>query len=414
LATIGLERVADGFTLPTGLVAPPDDSGRLFVLDLVGRIYVINANGELLDEPFLDISALLPPIGVDSGDGFVYDERGLLGLAFHPEFATNRRFFVYYSTPRDEDDPAEIDSETLLSEFLVRSDNPDLADDSSELPLLEINQPQSNHKGGPLAFGPDGYLYVGVGDGGSANDDGFGHTEGLGNGQDPSTLLGKILRIDVDGPLHFSIPPDNPFVNVAGTRREIYALGFRNPWKFSFDDEGRFFVADVGQDLFEEINIVTAGGNYGWRIREGLHCFDVERPSSPPANCPSVDADGAPLIDPIIEYPHTGSRQPFGISVIGGYVYRGDGIPCLNGDYVFGDWSTSFVDADGTLLAAREQQNGAWAVRELSVAGRADGRLGRYVLSLGVDSDGELYVLTAENFGPTGTTGAVDRIIPAK
>ena len=413
VTTIGLQRVAEGLVAPVGLVAPPDGSGRIFILDQIGLIYVISASGERLAEPFLDISDRMPSIGIEFGEGIVFDERGLVGLAFHPNYSENGRFFIFYTARKDEDDPEDFDSENHVSEFRVSADDPNQADPDSERLLVEIDKPQFNHNGGQLAFGPDGYLYIGVGDGGMANDEGVGHTDGLGNGQDKSTLLGKILRIDVDNGDPYGIPPDNPFIDEEGSRPEIFALGLRNPWRFSFDGEERLFVADVGQDLYEEVDIVTRGGNYGWRIREGLHCFSVETPDTPPADCPTVDADGAPLIDPILEYPHSAATRPFGISITGGFVYTGDDVPCLQGEYVFGDWSTNFTEPDGSVFAARERGDGTWEMRDLAVAGREDGRIGRFVTSFGVDADGRLYVLTSENLGPTGTTGEVYRIVAA-
>ncbi|MEP0845683.1 MAG: PQQ-dependent sugar dehydrogenase [Phycisphaerae bacterium] len=395
------------------MAAPNDGTGRLFILDQVGQIWIIDSDGTKLSEPFLDVSDRMPEIGIDFGDGVVFDERGLLGLAFHPNFNRNGLFYVFYSIPLAAGDPENFNCRNRVAEMRVSADDANRADLDSERVLLEILKPQFNHNGGQLAFGPDGMLYIGVGDGGNANDDGDGHTAGIGNGQDKSTLLGKILRIDVDGD-PYDIPADNPFVDDSDARPEIYALGLRNPWRFSFDSQGRLFVADVGQDLFEEVDIVTAGGNYGWRIREGDNCFDVNNPGTPPASCATTAADGAELISPILSYPHSADQQPFGISVTGGFVYRGRDIPCLIGEYVFGDWSTNFAAPDGTLFAASENAGGDWTLRELKVSGASDGRLGRFILSFGQDADGELYVLTSENFGPIETTGVVFRVAPAE
>lgn len=413
-ATIGLQLVAQGLVAPVGLVAPPDGSNRLFVLDQVGQIRIIDANGNLLPDPFIDLSVRMVTVGIDFGGGIVFDERGLLGLAFHPDYATNGRFFVFYTAPKQADIPADYDSETHVSEFRVLAGDPNRADATSERILLRIGKPAFNHNGGQLAFGPDGYLYIGVGDGGNANDDGTGHNPMIGNAQDKSTLLGKILRIDVDSGDPYAIPPTNPFAGAAEARPEIFAWGFRNPWRFSFEEGGleRLFVADVGQDLFEEVNIVTSGGNYGWRIREGAGCFDKDSPGNPPADCPTTALDGTPLVGPIVQYPHADpAGGPQGIAAIGGYLYRGNAIPALHGNYVFGDFSRGFVFADGSIFAATAQPLGGWTLSELGVAGGANNRVGRFILAFGEDAAGELYVLSSANVGPTGTTGQVHRIV---
>lgn len=412
---IGLEAVADGLTSPLGMAVPRDGTGRLFIVDQVGQVRVIDNDGNLTAEPFLDIADRMPVLGIDFGGGFVFDERGLLSLAFHPAYVDNGRFFVCYNAPLRPEDTEEFDSVLTISEFAVSGDDPNRADPDSERTILQIVKPQFNHNGGQIAFGPDGFLYISVGDGGNADDVGPGHTPGLGNGQDTSTLLGKILRIDVDGDVPFSVPADNPFVGNAASRPEIFAFGLRNPFRFSFDTGGqqRLFVADVGQNLFEEVDIVSAGGNYGWNVKEGSQCFDVDNPDQVGASCPDVGAAGEPLIDPIIEYPHPGVNVgPAGISVIGGFVYRGSAIPDLVGRYVFGDFSTDFGQADGSLFVGEERDDGSWELSELSVAGRTDGRLGRFILGFGQDEDGEVYVLTTENVGPFGSTGRVYRIVP--
>lgn len=411
--TIALQQIASGFTSPVALSEAPDGTGRLFIVDQIGRIHV-RQPGQSSTTVFLDVAARMVSIG-GSGGGFVYDERGLLGLAFHPQYTTNGRFFVFYNAPKEAGDPASFNSRVRISEFAVSAGDANVADSASERIVLEVVKPQANHNGGQLAFGPDGKLYIGIGDGGGANDVGDGHTAGLGNGQDRTTLLGKILRIDVDGAQPYAIDADNPFANQAPTRGEIWALGLRNPFKFSFDRGGtnELFVGDVGQDLTEEVDIVTKGGNYGWNIREGGHCFSTTSPGSPGSNCASTDAAGAPLIEPIIEYPHRDGLTAVGNSVIGGFVYRGSAVPELAGDYVFGDFSTGFISPDGALFAARKASDGTWQRRNLLVQGAGNGRLGRYLFSFGEDQAGELYVLSSANFGPTGTTGRVDKIVAA-
>ena len=415
---IALVPVADGLTSPLGIV--DDGTGRKFIYDQVGTVHVLNADGTVNETPFLDVTERMIDIGIDIGGGFIYDERGLLGFALHPDFASNGRFFVLYSAEKGETVPPAFDSQTRLSEFRVSDDDPDVADPDSELILLEIPQPQSNHNGGQLAFGPEGDLYIAVGDGGGANDVGVGHSPELGNGQDTTNLLGSILRIDVDGVpnpgLPYAIPATNPFANDPSSRQEIFAYGFRNPFRFSFDQgaDNELYVADVGQNLIEEINVVTNGGNYGWNIREGNDCFDPDNPSSPPADCANMGTNGIPLSPPILTYQHVDTNGvTIGISVIGGFVYRGSDIPLLNGQYIFGDFSTDFGDPDGSLFAATQDQNGAWTRRQLSVVGNNGGRLNQYLFGFGQDAEGEVYVLASDNAGPTGTGGVVYKIAPA-
>jgi glucose/arabinose dehydrogenase len=408
---VGIENVVNGLTAPLVLVSPHDDTGRLFVADQVGTIWVLTEGGERLDTPYLDLSDRLVNLNTS------YDERGLLGLVFHPNYAENGRFFVYYSAPLRAGGPNGWNHTSHLSEFTVSADNADEADAESERIIMEIDQPQSNHNGGQITFGPDGYLYVALGDGGAASDVGMGHTDEIGNGQDITNLLGSILRIDVDGDEPYGIPEDNPFVGNEG-EDEIYAYGFRNPFRMSFDTEGdqEFFVADVGQDLWEEVNIVTLGGNYGWPIKEGFHCFDPANPMNPPDTCPDEGPQGEELIDPILEYTNANIAEGLGRAVIGGYVYRGSDLPQFEGRYIFGDWSRSFGQPLGTLFVATAPENDgeAWSFEELEVTERPDGRLGEFVLAFGRDAEGELYILTSESGGPSGSTGRVYRITAAE
>lgn len=415
---VGLELVAEGLTQPVELVATGDGSGRLLVVDQIGVVLVLTAEGELLDQPFLDIRDRMT--GLRPG----YDERGLLGLALHPGFEQNGQFYVYYSAPRDPAAPSGWDHSSHLSRFSVSEADPNVADPASEQVILRVDQPQSNHNGGQVAFGPDGYLYLGLGDGGGAHDIGVGHVDDWyeanegGNAQNVTdTLLGSILRIDVDAGDPYGIPEDNPFVDEEGLD-EIWAYGLRNPYRFSFDSGGEreLFVADVGQNLFEEVNIVTSGGNYGWNVKEGTHCFSPATPNNPPDECPDTDLEGWPLIDPIIEYENANLPGGVGRAVVGGYVYRGGRLPGFVGRYVFADWSMSFSVPDGTLfVAARpDVEEAMWSFQELQVATTEDGRVGEFILALGEDAEGELYVLTSESPGPTGTTGKVYRMVPAE
>ena len=409
--TLTLTRIAGGFTNPTTLVAAPDGSGRLFVTAQTGTIRIVDPAGGVRGRLFLDLAdRMRRPLAV-------YDEGGLLGLAFHPLFADNGRFFVYYTAPPDVATPPGYYATAYLSEFVVDPDDPDRADPDSEQVLLAVPQPQTNHNGGQLAFGPDGCLYAGIGDGGGANDVGFGHTAGIGNAQDLTNVLGTIVRLDVTVPGVAAIPADNPFVGDSQARPEIFAYGFRNPWRFSFDREGgQLLCADVGQSLYEEINRVIAGGNYGWNIREGPVCFDPQNATRPLPDCADAGYRGEPLQDPVIWYAHPGADAALvGRSVVGGYRYRGTALPALRGSFVTGDWSRSFVVPTGALLVAQETAPGQWQVEPAAVrrglCTRPD--LGCFLLGFGEDTAGELYVLTSDSLGPVGRSGTVYRITGA-
>lgn len=400
---IKLELVAAGITAPVAIVFPDDGTGRMFVVSQVGRIRVIDSAGTLQDEPLLDLGGKV--VSLNPG----YDERGLLGMALHPDFANNGRFFVYYVAPPRDDVDNAMSGVSVLSEFRMRDDG--LADPDSERVLLEFGQPQSNHDGGQLAFGSDGYLYISTGDGGGVGDSGPGHAAG-GNGQDKSTLLGKILRIGVDGAAPYEVPPDNPFVSEPGARPEIWAYGLRNPWRFSFDtdEQGqtRLFAGDVGQSIHEEIDLIERGGNYGWRIREGSTCFDPGAILSIPDDCPDVGADGKPLIGPIIEYTHA-----TGTSVIGGVVYRGARLPELRGAYIFGDFSKTPGGGKPRFFAARENTDHTWTVSELTVTRDEDEPERMFLYAFGRDRDGEVYVLVNDIPRPIGEGGRVYRMASA-
>ena len=402
---IGLERVATGLSAPIDVQVDPADDGRRLIADQSGQVYV-HADGRLREEPLLDVTDRMVELRTQ------YDERGLLGMALHPEFEENGRLFVRYSAKRRADTPAEYDHTEVLVEVTVDDDRSPV-DPDTETTLLEIPSPQFNHNAGDLAFGPDGYLYVAMGDGGSEGDTGPGHAEG-GNGQDViENLLGGILRIDVDSEPsegeEYAIPDDNPLVDEEG-RDEYYAWGLRNPWRMSFDSDGRLFVADVGQHLFEEVNLVEKGGNYGWNVKEGFHCFDPKNPSDPPADCPDESARGEPLHDPIVEYPHIDGDDVVGSAVVGGHVYEGSAVSDLEGAYVFGDWTTTQDRPAGRLFAAREG-DGGWELEELVVADTRNGRPNRNVLGFSRDPDGELYLCANATHVPRGTTGAVYRVV---
>jgi len=387
---VGLETLASGFRAPLDVAFAPD-ADRRYVADQSGRVLVHEADG-LRDDPFLDLRDALEFGG----------EKGLLGIALHPNFGENRRVFVRYSAPSRPGTPAEFSHTFVLAEFEATADGR-RAKRETERTVLEIPEPQSNHNAGDVAFGPDGHLYVAVGDGGAGGDRGSGHVDDWydavpgGNGQDVTeNLLGSVLRIDVDGEREgrgYAVPDDNPLVGREG-RDEHYAWGFRNPWKISFDGED-LYVADVGQNRYEEVNLVERGGNYGWNVKEATHCYGADR--CPDATPESVRG-GEPLRDPVIEYPHSGGEVS-GVSVIGGHVYRGSALPGLEGTYVFADLSS-----DGRLFAATPDGDGLWPVRTLDVTG---GRLDR-VLAFGRDADGELYVL-----GQFDGANGLHRVVPA-
>jgi len=405
---VSLVEVASGLVSPVTLVAPPDGSGRLFIVDQAGVVRVLGKDGTMLPAPFLDVRSEM--VSLNAG----YDERGLLGLAFHPGFASNGRLFAYYVRPLRAGAPAGWNCTCTVSEFHVSAADPNVVDPTSERVVLQIDHPEANHVGGTIAFGPDGMLYLGMGDGGGANDVGLGHVAG-GNGQSLNTLLGKIIRIDVDGGDPYGIPPDNPFA-AGGGLPEIYAYGFRNPYRISFDSGGahELFVGDAGQSRWEEVDIVRKGGDYGWNIREGSHCFDPSNPTVEPPSCPTVGPRGEPLINPIIEFANSAQPGGLGNAVIGGFVYRGTALPALVGRYVFGSWEGASGQRGVLFVGTRPTGDaGTWQMQQLEVAGGPRGALTHDLLGFGEDAAGELYVLTRDASGPSGTTGRVSRLAPA-
>lgn len=338
---IELTQVASGFSSPAHLTHAADESDRLFVVEQPGTVRILDS-GAVRSTPLLDIRDRVAFGG----------ERGLLSVAFHPDFADNGRLYVDYTR--------RSDGATVVSEFTV-GDGGGRVDPDSERILLTIEQPFSNHNGGQLQFGPDGYLYVGMGDGGAGGDP-------RNNGQDLGSLLGALLRIDVNprNGQPYGIPSDNPFVDQADARDEIYAYGLRNPWRFSFDRcTGDLFLADVGQNQWEEVDLVEKGGNYGWNVMEGSHCYNA------------ADCDRAGLELPIAEYGHSQ-----GCSITGGYVYRGSHIPELIGHYIFADFCS------GRVWSTFRTEAGDWEMHQLL---DTDLRL----TSFGEDASGELYAVDA-------------------
>lgn len=404
-----------------------DTSGRSFIVDQRGKIYIFK-DGMLRPGLFLDIGSKLVP------ERASFDERGLLGLAFHPGYSDSgspgfRRFYVFYSAPSPNAPGSTtipgvvtnpVDCRSVIAEYQVSATDPDRANPASERVLLSFDKPQFNHNGGGIEFGADGLLYVSVGDGGSSNDNNFGHTGGgaippatqrptnaKGNAQDLTNLLGKLLRIDplgTNGPGgQYGIPASNPFATSPnGERPEIYAFGLRNMWRFTFDGT-RLIGADVGQGQVEEINLVTNGGNYGWRNKEGsfFPSFSIGAP-----------AMSVPATDPIAQYAHPnvviGSPPlpQWGLSITGGLVYRGSAIPALTGKYIFADWSGSFSTANGRMLGMEELTPGVFTLSQLDILG--GNPLKYFIQGFGRDQAGELYVLAKTAAGvsaPDPATG---------
>jgi glucose/arabinose dehydrogenase len=354
-----LEEVTYGLSRPLYLTHAGDGSNRLFIVEQSGKIKIIQ-DDTVLDAPFLDVSDRISPEAL-SGD---YTERGLLGLAFAPDYAESGLFYINYT---------ERSGGTVVARYTVSSDDPNRADPASEQQLLYVQQPYRNHNGGHMAFGPDGYLYISLGDGGSGGDP-------EGNGQNLGTLLGSILRIDVSGTGDYTIPADNPFVNDDAARPEIWAWGLRNVWRFSFDREtGDMLLADVGQNQWEEVDFQPAdspgGENYGWNAYEASHVYSGSEPASE-------------VVMPILEYDHSNGW----CSVTGGYVYRGEAIPGLQGYYFYGDWCT------GTIWAAHPDDAGNWQTTISLESGRS-------ISSFGEDEAGEMYLV---DYG-----GSVLRFVPA-
>ena len=408
-----LKLVAENFVSPTALV--PIEGGRNLIADQLGQIHLLNKDGQLAAKLVLDLAARMTTYNTNA-----FDERGLCGLAVHPQFSATRKFYAYYSAPLRPTAPTNFNHTARLSEFTLAAD--DTA--GNERVLLEIDMPYFNHHGGRMAFGPDGLLYLAVGDGGNGNDVDAPPKAGAvpvqgkapeGNGQSRTTLMGKVLRLDVDkkdAGKQYSVPTDNPFVKGGGLP-EIFAYGLRNPWGLSFDRGGtrQLFVSDVGQDSWEEVNIIVKGGNYGWNIREGLACFNPKDARKPPEECPKVGANGEPLLDPIFAYKNfrkfTKDPDAKGISITGGYVYRGKAFSQLTGKYIFGDWSRNFVKADGVTYVASQGADGKWAMDALEVSGKPDGAIGQFIVAFGEDADGELYVLTNTSSALRGRNGKV-------
>lgn len=427
---IALEPVADGLTAPNWGTFAPGQLERLYVSDQAGQLWAI----DLTDGSktlFLDVSDRLVPLGI-AGPG-TFDERGLLGFAFHPDYPSNGHLYTWTSEPVDGladfstiPITATADHQAVLLEWEVSAPgNPDsVVITNTVRELLRVDEPQFNHNGGAINFGPDDMLYIALGDGGASDDQGTGHGT-TGNGQDTQNVLGAILRINPEGTNsangQYGIPADNPFVDDPTIVDEIYAFGFRNPFRFSFDSQtGELYVGDVGQNDIEEVNLVSAGGNYGWNIKEGSFCFDSNGSSPGFAydneNCPGETPD---MIDPLAEYNTSESlaENQDGRAVIGGFVYRGDRIPPLQGAYIFGDYSRfteSGINNDGRLfyIFPESASPDGLAIKEFSYTDRD--KFGMSVLGFAQDAAGELYVLANDSGTPFEDTGVVLRIAPMR
>jgi len=415
---VQLTQVASGLTAPGGLVSPGDGSGRLFIVQQTGKVLIMK-NGTVAATPFLDVTSRL--VSLNPG----YDERGLLGFAFHSDFNNAsapgfHKVYTYTSEPVagaadfTVPDPNPFDHQSVIAEWQVSTGNPDVIDPASRREVMRIDEPQSNHNGGDLEFrASDHYLYISLGDGGASNDVGAGHNPG-GNAQDKSTVLGKILRIDPIDPAlttgsadpvstngKYRVPHLNPFIGQVGSIAEIYDLGLRNPYRFSFDaPSDQLVIGDVGQNNIEEVDLGAPGKNYGWNKKEGSFLFNSATGTIAPDPAP----DPA-LTEPVAEYSHTD-----GTAVIGGFIYRGALLPALSGKYVFGDLALS---GNGRLFYT-DMADGA--IRELRL-GAADAPLGLFIKGFGQDPNGELYVLADSNIGPSGTGGKAFKIAtipPAK
>jgi glucose/arabinose dehydrogenase len=457
---VKLELVASGLTAPLKGTVAPGGPNHLIVVDQPGKLWVIDlATGT--KNVLLDVSARLVTLGVLGPDTF--DERGLLGVAFHPDFRQNGRFYTYTSEPNagaptfPTTMPAgsTADHQNVVAEWALNLANPAMGvDPASRRELLRVDWPQFNHDGGDMAFGPDGFLYISMGDGGGADDadgqefivaDGalpdnttpmVGH-QGDGNAQKLNTPLGKILRIDVNGTNsangQYGIPADNPFVGAAGVVEEIFAFGFRNPFRFSFDSAtGTLVVGDVGQNDIEELDVVVKGGNYGWNAKEGTLFFNINGNEEGFASTVDNGRTSPDMIDPAAQYDTHGE----GHSVIAGFVYRGTRIPHLSGHYVFGEFSRVFNFPSGPhnygrllfvspkdasrdqLLLVKEFNDFAGAIADVGLSvgpAECEGEVPPTlaVLGMGQDSVGEIYVMGNINGVPFGSDGVVLRLAPA-
>jgi glucose/arabinose dehydrogenase len=417
---LAVQRVVEGLTAPVHLEEAGDGSGRRFVAQQDGLVRVLLPEGRLAPDPLLDLRRLMLPLEQR------FEERGLLGFALHPDFARNGRVFATYSAPLRPGAPPSWNHTRRVSEFSARPGDLSRIDAASERVLLELDWPSRKHNGGALAFGPDGHLYIGLGDGGVSH--------GIGKdvlweafsvpaaalawdalAQDTESLFGKILRLDVDrGFPGYAVPRDNPFAG-GGGRREVFAWGFRNPYRLAFDRaDGSFYVTAVAETLWEAAYRVSRPGNYGWPLREGTRCVDRLRPREPPPDCAMRDAAGNRIEMPVVEYPNMQASHPetrlgiagVGTAITGALVYRGRAIPGLTGRLVVSDWSADFRKPSGQIFVATpaEREGALWTLRKAL-------QLESRIIGLAQDRAGEIYVLTNETLGPYGATGSIYRLV---
>ena len=408
--SVKLEKVVSGINTPLSMVQPAGDS-RMFITEQNGRIKILE-NGKI-SGTFLDIRSKIVPLMAD------FDERGLLGLAFHPDFKSNGKFYVAYSAHLDyQADLGQMlwyNHSNVVEEYTVSKGDKNAADMSSARRIHSISWPQFNHNGHWIGFGPDKKLYISPGDGGYANDWGIGHNPLIGNGQDLTTAMGKILRIDVDartGDKPYGVPSDNPFVGKKDVLPEIWAYGLRNPWRCSFDQAGgsQLYCGDVQQNSWEAIKAIDKGQNMGWRRVEGvMRCFNWAEPDNHPASC-----DKSGITASIMEYANCTAvpNGCKGISVTGGYVSRGDGTGS-KGKYIFGDWSKGFAENDGQIFIGTKGSDGKWSMEVADVevqGGTPNGKI-PYILAFAQDAKGDVYALTSVTTGPNGSQDTIYKVV---
>ena len=420
--SLRLQLLAQDLTAPIHLEELPDGTGRMLIVQQDGLVKVMAPDGKVLPEPFLDLRSRMFPVAND------FEERGLLGFALHPQHARNGRFFVTYSAPLRDVAPQNWNHTRRISEFTTKPGSVVPVDINTERVLIAQDWPSRKHNGGGLAFGPDGMLFIGMGDSGASH--GFGKSviweafnvpaDGLiwdQLAQDRHSLYGKILRIDVDhGFPSYAIPHGNP-MNASQGRPEIWAWGFRNPYRMAFDHDGSgdLYVTAIAETLWEAAYRVRRPGNFGWPLMEASHCVDRLAPRKPPAQCPRQGSAGEPLQMPVVEYANMQVNHPdstlgvkgVGTALTGVRMYRGAGIPSLQGKLVIADWSASFKQASGQLFIATPlpQSDKLWPMEKAA-------QLESRIISLAEDRSGEIYVLTHEGMGPFGNTGKIYRVVP--
>ena len=418
-----LKLLASDLTAPIHLEELPDNSGRFLVVQQDGLVKLMHAEGQMQAEPVMDLRSRMLPVAND------FEERGLLGFALHPQFAKNGRFFVSYSSPLRDSAPQNWNYTRRISEFTATLGNTVSVDLHTERVLISLDWPSRKHNGGALAFGPDGMLYIGMGDSGASH--GIGKSviweafnvpaEGLlwdDMAQDRHSLYGKILRIDIDhGFPGYAIPKGNP-LNASQGRPEIWAWGFRNPYRIAFDSSGNgdLYVTAIAETLWEAAYRVKGPGNFGWPRMEASHCVDRLKPRQPPKECKRTGSEGEPLEMPVVEYANMQTNHPestlgikgVGTAITGVRMYRGSNIPALKGKLLVADWSASFKQASGQLFVATPStaSQTPWPLEKmLQIESR--------IISLAQDRSGEIYVLTHEGMGPFGNTGKVYRLVAA-